>query len=222
MTPLRASGIAISRSWLNSHAPSFRGGHQPVPVDNRTLERVRQRAYVGPRRRLQDVRGDALATGEAPVGAQHHRHLAQRVLALGHGRDRIRPELGLGISRCPDGAEDGVDGPVAGRLTNRIGAGRQPHGHLRARLRGTDVFVEGGPASPQIDAIVAVDIERFDAGADGEVVLEAEASLRPVASGSGTAMSRGFKLHARPVSSDTPGLAATMGKLLGDAKRLTP
>ena len=76
------------------------GGDALGLADRGALERVRQRPDVGARRGLEDVGGDALAAGQAPVGAQHHGHLAERVLALGDRRDRVLAQLAT-RSRSP-------------------------------------------------------------------------------------------------------------------------
>ena len=52
------------------------------------------------------------------MGAQHHRHLAERVLALGHRGNRVLPQLGLDAGCGTDRAENRVHRTVAGGLAH--------------------------------------------------------------------------------------------------------
>ena len=92
--PIGGPGVAGSRRGL--------GGDPLGLAHRRALERVRQRPHVGARRGLEDVGGDALAAGQPPVGAQHHGHLAERVLALGDRGDGVLAQLGLDLGRGAD------------------------------------------------------------------------------------------------------------------------
>jgi uncharacterized lipoprotein YmbA len=85
---------------------------------------------------------------------------------------------------------------------------------LSERLPGSIVFTEASPISADPDAVVSLDIQRFDVGADGAVVLLAEFTLeRPP---SHTAFrSRRVELRMRPSDSGTAALVGTMSALLG-------
>ena len=83
---------------------------------------------------------------QAAVGAQHHRHLAERVLAPGHRVDRVLAQLALGPGRLLDRAEDGVDRAVAAGLADRLLARGQRDPDLAPAARGSvpGLDLEGG------------------------------------------------------------------------------
>jgi uncharacterized lipoprotein YmbA len=85
---------------------------------------------------------------------------------------------------------------------------------LADRLPGSIVFTEASPISAAPEAIVSLDIQRFDVGGDGDVSLVAEITVEKppthVALGS-----RRLQLHAHPAASTTAALVATMSALLG-------
>src|SRR6201999_3698303 len=81
-----------------------------------------------------DVGGNALAGSEAALGAQAHGHLAESVLAPGHGADRVVAQLALGADRLLNRLEDRVDGTVAARLPHRLLPRGQSDGDAGQRL----------------------------------------------------------------------------------------
>jgi uncharacterized protein len=85
---------------------------------------------------------------------------------------------------------------------------------LSARLPGSIVFTEASPISADPDAIVSVDIQRFDRGEDGAVVLLAEVTVEKPPSHTAIA-SRRVELSVRPAGTDTPALVGAMSSLLG-------
>jgi len=85
---------------------------------------------------------------------------------------------------------------------------------LSDRLPGSAVFRERAASARAPDAVVDVDIERFDAGADGAVTLRAQVAVG-FRSGGRTTTSRSLVLSGRPAAVGTPALAATMSELLG-------
>ena len=76
-------------------------------------ETIRERPKVGAGRRLDDVRRDALTRGRPAVELDHHRHLAERVLALGHRVDPELPQARVDADRRVQRVEDRVDRAVA-------------------------------------------------------------------------------------------------------------
>jgi len=85
---------------------------------------------------------------------------------------------------------------------------------LAERLPGSIVFAEASPISADPDAVVSVDIQRFDRGEDGAVVLLAEITVEKPPSRSAVG-SRRVELELRPSGTDTPALVAAMSALLG-------
>jgi uncharacterized protein len=85
---------------------------------------------------------------------------------------------------------------------------------LAERLPGSIVFAEASPISADPDAIVSVDIQRFDMGEDGAVTLLAEVAVEKPPSRAAIA-SRRIELRARPPGGGTAGLVAAMSALLG-------
>lgn len=85
---------------------------------------------------------------------------------------------------------------------------------LSERLPGSAVFTELAEIAAEPDAIIDLDLQRFDEGADGQVTLRAQVGVE---AGHGHAeTARTFVLRQRPRGSGTPALVATMSALLGE------
>lgn len=85
---------------------------------------------------------------------------------------------------------------------------------LVSRLPGASVFAESGAISTQPDLVVEVDVQRFDADADGTVVLLAQVAVRHD-TGRSTATARTVRLTAKPLGDSTSALVAAMSQALG-------
>jgi uncharacterized protein len=85
---------------------------------------------------------------------------------------------------------------------------------LADRLPGSIVFTEASPISADPDAVVSLDIQRFDMGDDGVVTLLAEVTVERPPSRSAVG-SRRVELHLRPSGSSTSALVGAMSTLLG-------
>jgi uncharacterized lipoprotein YmbA len=92
-------------------------------------------------------------------------------------------------------------------------AGRVLSEDLSQRLRGSVVFMETSPISASPDAVVSVDIQRFDVGNDGAVTLRAEIAVERSSDHSVVGI-RNIELHLRPSATDTASLVAAMSDLL--------
>ena len=93
---------------------------------------------------------------------------------------------------------------------------------LAQRLAGSVVFTEASPISADPDAVVSVDIQRFDADGDGALTLRAEVAVER-AKDHATIAVENVELHGRPASSDTAGLVAAMSDLVAKlAGRIAP
>jgi uncharacterized lipoprotein YmbA len=85
---------------------------------------------------------------------------------------------------------------------------------LLQRLPGVAVYDETGAISAAPDRVVEMDIQRFDAGADGAIVLLAEVAVR----GEGASATFGahtVRLSARPGGPGTAAQVAAMSAVLG-------
>jgi len=85
---------------------------------------------------------------------------------------------------------------------------------LTERLPGTSVFTEASAISAVPDAVIEVEIERFDASADGTVTLLAQVLVE----GGGdhrTIASSTFDLQDHPAGADTESAVATLSRLVG-------
>lgn len=85
--------------------------------------------------------------------------------------------------------------------------------NLSSRLPGTELFVENGAVSAIPQAVVAVDVQRFDEGDDGNIVLVAQV----VVESPGTrraAHAKQFSLSAARRRSGVPAQAETMSELV--------
>jgi uncharacterized lipoprotein YmbA len=93
---------------------------------------------------------------------------------------------------------------------------------LSQRLAGSVVFTEMSPISADPDAVVSVDIQRFDAGSDGTLTLRAEVAVERAKDRVPIAVET-IELHGRPASSDTASLVAAMSDLVAQlAARVAP
>ena len=85
---------------------------------------------------------------------------------------------------------------------------------LTQRMTGSSVFTELGAISADPDAVVEIDVQRFDVGQDGSVTLLAQVAVELSRSHTASA-SRSITLSARPPATSTASLAVTMSGLLG-------
>ena len=83
---------------------------------------------------------------------------------------------------------------------------------LVSRLPGTAVFSESGAISTTPDATLEVDVQRFDAGANDELVLLAQVAIRRDGR---TATAQTLRLTRPLASQGTADLVAAMSALLG-------
>ncbi len=84
---------------------------------------------------------------------------------------------------------------------------------LSARLNGCVVFTELSPISAAPDAVVSLDIQRFDVGDDGMLNLRAEVSVERGTDHAVVGV-RTVDLHLRPASASTTALVAAMSDLV--------
>ncbi len=92
--------------------------------------------------------------------------------------------------------------------------GRVLAGDLSQRLPGISVFSESGAISAQPDARVDLDIQRFGAGADGVVHLDAQVAVEHSAS-QRNAATRRVSVAIAPAGQTTEALVAAMSVALG-------
>ena len=85
---------------------------------------------------------------------------------------------------------------------------------LNQRLPGTTVFTSTGSISTDPDATVEIDLQRFDAGTDGQVVLLAQAATSR-GSGRGPSQARTIRLAVSPTGPTTTDLVAALSTALG-------
>ncbi len=85
---------------------------------------------------------------------------------------------------------------------------------LAERLPGSIVFAEGSPISSDPDAVVSVDISRFDVGDDGQLTLLAEIAVERPPNHTSVG-SRRVELQMRPAGRGTEALVGAMSDLLG-------
>jgi uncharacterized lipoprotein YmbA len=86
---------------------------------------------------------------------------------------------------------------------------------LVERLPDTAVFAESGAISTAPDLVLEVDIQRFDADADGTLVLLAQVAVRSGDAGR-PARARTLRLTARPAGPTTRDHVAAMSRALAD------
>jgi uncharacterized lipoprotein YmbA len=90
--------------------------------------------------------------------------------------------------------------------------------NLVQRLPDAAIFVESGAISAQADVVLEVDIQRFDADADGAVVLLAQVAVRRetgAVGGRAGAVVRTIRLTGQPASAQTADFAAALSGVLG-------
>lgn len=85
---------------------------------------------------------------------------------------------------------------------------------LGQRLPGSTVFTEAAAIAAEPDALVDVDVQRFEAGDDGTVTLLAQVAVEP-GRGQAATTARTISLAAKPPAGGTSSLVATMSALLG-------
>lgn len=85
---------------------------------------------------------------------------------------------------------------------------------LASRLPESTVFLESGSISAIPDAIVGIDVLRFDEDANGTVHLEAQIAVETTGNAKVT-KARRIALDAKPDGGDTAALVGTMSALLG-------
>jgi uncharacterized lipoprotein YmbA len=95
-----------------------------------------------------------------------------------------------------------------GEMTGRVLAE-----DLAERVPGSVVFMESSPISADPDAVVSIDIQRFDAGDDGTLTLRVEVAVERARDRS-PLMVRTLDLRA-PTGPSTGALVATMSDLVG-------
>jgi uncharacterized lipoprotein YmbA len=86
---------------------------------------------------------------------------------------------------------------------------------LVERLPRTAVFAESGAISTAPDIVLEVDVQRFDAEADGTLVLVAQVAIRP-ADARHAAEARTLRLTATPATASTHDQVAAMSRALAD------
>ncbi len=85
---------------------------------------------------------------------------------------------------------------------------------LVERLPQTSVFTESGAISTRPDVILEIDIQRFDADADGTVILLAQVAVRHDQNNV-AADARTFRFTVAPASGATQDYVAAMSRALG-------
>ena len=93
--------------------------------------------------------------------------------------------------------------------------GRVLQQDLSSRLSESNVFVESGAISTVPDAIVSVDITRFDAADDGKVTLQAQVIVERL-NGTRKQVAKLLVFNGQPKNKDTDQLVATMSNLVSD------
>jgi uncharacterized lipoprotein YmbA len=85
---------------------------------------------------------------------------------------------------------------------------------LANRLEGSFVFSEASPISTAPDAVVGVDIQRFDCGDDDTLVMDAEVSVEKAPAHT-IVFTKRVALQTRVGASDTTALVAAMSSQVG-------
>jgi uncharacterized lipoprotein YmbA len=148
----------------------------------------------------------AAARGEPQAGWAHLIQLRRPALA-GY-LDRAEIVSSVVAYRLHVASGDSWSEPLGDMIGRLLGE------DLSERLPGSIIFTETSPISADPDAVVSLDVQRFDMGADDAVVFLAEFTVekRP----SHTALcSRRVELKMRPSDSGTAALVATMSALIG-------
>jgi uncharacterized protein len=130
--------------------------------------------------------------------------------------DRAEVVSGISRFRLRIAGGDSWSEPL-GDMTGRILAE-----DLAERLAGSVVFTETSPITSSPDAVVSLDIQRFDEGDDGALTLRGSVSVER-SEGRGVVAVRIVALHARPSDSNTAALVAAMSDIVGRlADQLVP
>lgn len=85
--------------------------------------------------------------------------------------------------------------------------------NLTLRLPGTSVFTSSGSLSADPDSTIELDLQRFDADADGQVVLAAQVAVTRTRN-RGSAQTRNIRLTVAPGAPGTTALVAAMSNAL--------
>jgi len=85
---------------------------------------------------------------------------------------------------------------------------------LAQRLPGSSVYSDSGAISADPDAVVEIDLQRFDANAKGTIIISAQASVRP-GDHSDRAQTRPIRLEVTPRSGATSDYVAALSQGLG-------
>ncbi len=96
--------------------------------------------------------------------------------------------------------------------------GRVLASDLAQRLVGSDVYAEGNAASTTPDAIVSIDVGRFDKDTNGTVVVSGSLAVRARTAPGGTvppSILERFEVRADQDGPGTAALVATLSRLLG-------
>jgi uncharacterized lipoprotein YmbA len=145
-----------------------------------------------------------------PVGAVSWAHLIKlRRPAIAGYLDRAEIVSGVSHYRLRVASGESWSEPLGDM------AGRVLAEDLGERLPSSVVFVETSPISAAPDAIVSVDIQRFDTNGDGTLTLHAEISVER-GSDRGVLGVRSVDLHEHVPLGNTADLAAAMSRLLGE------
>lgn len=92
--------------------------------------------------------------------------------------------------------------------------GRVMAENLTSRLPGVSVFTQAGGITSEADVTIELDIQRFDAAADGSVLLLAQVAVRRGRRGS--PLTRTVRLQSTPGGRDTRDVVAGMSAALGE------
>jgi hypothetical protein len=146
----------------------------------------------------------------APGGVRHLalHGIALRRLGLAGYLDRPEIVRSAAHYRLDLAANDRWGEPLGGMLARVLAE------DLLQRLPDAAVFVESGAISAEPDRVVEIDIQRFDAEADGAIVLLAEVAVR-AGEGGGAGGARAVRLVAGPAGPDTAAQVAAMSTVLG-------
>ena len=100
-------------------------------------------------------------------------------------------------------------GEPLGDLIGRVAAE-----NLTTRLPGLSVFTQAGGITSEADAVIEIDVQRFDAETGGPVTLLAQVAVRR--GRRGAPLSRTVRLQAAPAGTTTRDVVAAMSKALGE------
>ena len=100
-------------------------------------------------------------------------------------------------------------GEPLGDLIGRVAAE-----NLTTRLPGLSVFTQAGGITSEADAVIEIDVQRFDAETGGPVTLLAQVAVRR--GRRGAPLSQTVRLQAAPAGTTTRDVVAAMSKALGE------